>query len=149
MKNRKCMCPYTLLSQAQSHMHFYLYAFYNNQYTKSLNYSLNFILQSCELDLDEEISKVEQSEPFIVVTSKLGSATSQIFICCEGEMFLESKSMRDAIVDLMSVYYVFDISYPKPLCAMMIFLQHHVFSLEDQQTVPPALKTLISNLQKM
>jgi len=99
-----------------------------------LNYSLNFILQSCELDLDEEISKVEQSEPFIVATSKLDSAISQIFICCEGKMFLESKSMGDAIVDLMSVYYVFDISYPKPLRAMMIFLQHHVFSLEDQHS---------------
>jgi len=98
------------------------------------------------VDLEEEISKIEQSEPFV---SKPGTETSQIFVCCEKQIYLESKSMRDALVDMMSTYFVFNISYPRSLHGILIFLQHHVFNLVDQQTVPVIAKTLLGNLQKL
>ena len=55
--------------------------------------------------MDEQIIEIAQSEPFILVTGKPGMETSQIFICCEGQIFAESKSMKDALFDLIAVYY--------------------------------------------
>ena len=101
------------------------------------------------MDLEDEISEMEQSEPYITVTSKPGTDTSQIFLCCESQIFIESKSMRDAMIEMMSTYFVFDIVYPKSLYGVLIFLQHHVFNLQDQQTVPSTVKTLLANLQKL
>ena len=92
---------------------------------------------------------MEQSEPFIVVTSKPGTETSQIFVCCERQIYLESKSMRDALLDMMATYFVFNIAYPKGLHGILIFLQHNVFNLVDQQTVPSVVKTLVGNLLKL
>ena len=101
------------------------------------------------MDLEEEISEMEQSEPYIVITSKPGTESSQIFVCCERQIYLESKSMRDALLDMMSTYFVFNIAYPKSLHGILIFLQHHVFNLPDQQTVPSVVKTLHRNLLKL
>ena len=92
---------------------------------------------------------MEQSEPFIVVTSKPGTETSQIFVCCERQIYLESKSMRDALLDMMATYFVFNIAYPKGLHGILIFLQHNVFNLLVQQTVPSVVKTLVGNLLKL
>ena len=63
--------------------------------------------------------------------------------------FSGSLSLRDSKIDLMSSYFVLDISYPKTISGILIFLQHHVVCLSDQQAVPPAVKTLLTNLQKM
>jgi len=97
----------------------------------------------------KEVSEIEQSEPFIVVTSRPGTESSQIFVCCEKQIYLESKSMRDASLDMMSTYLVFDIAYLKSLHGILIFLQHHVFNISDKQTVPSSVKTLLGNLQKL
>ena len=85
----------------------------------------------CEVNLEEEIFEIEQSEPFVIVTSKLGTETSQIFVCCEKQIYLESKSMRDASVNMMSTCFVFNISYSRSLHGILIFPQHHVFNLVD------------------
>lgn len=110
---------------------------------------LVIFLQSTEADIDQEVAELDQSEPFIVVTGKPGTSTSQFYIYCESSFRVESKSLRDAIIDVMSVYFVLDISYPKPISGVLIFLQHHVFRLQDEQAVPPAVKTLVTNLQKV
>ena len=100
-------------------------------------------------DIDQEVAELDQSEPFIVVTGKPGTPTTQFYICCESFILMESKSLRDAVVDVMSAYFVFDISYPKSINGALIFLQHHVFCLPDEQAVPSAVKTLVTNLQKV
>jgi len=110
---------------------------------------LKVLLQSTEANIDQEILELNQFEPFILVTGEPGTQTSQFFICCESEVLWESKSLRDSMIDLMSSYFVFDISYPKTISGILIFLQHHVFCLSDEQAVPPAVKTLLTNLQKM
>ena len=75
--------------------------------------NLNVLLQTTEVD--QEILGLDQSEPFILVTGEPGTQTSQFFICCESEVLWESKSLRDSMIDLMSSYFIFDISYPKTI----------------------------------
>jgi len=102
-----------------------------------------------EVDIEEVISETAQYEPFILVTSKSGTETSQIFICCEGEIYIESKSIKDALLDLLSTYFVFDVAYPKSTQNILLFFQHHVFNLQDQQISSSAVKTLVANLEKL
>ena len=42
------------------------------------------------------------------------------FIACETQVVCESKILLDAVIDLITCYYVFDISYPKGM--QVIFL---------------------------
>ena len=93
--------------------------------------------------------EVAQSEPFILVTGKPGMETSQTFICCDGQIYIESKSVHDAMLDLIFTYFVFDIPYPKITCSILIFLQHYVLNLPDNQTASSTVKTLVTNLEKL
>jgi len=90
---------------------------------------------------------MQQSEPYLVVTGSPGDENCQFLVCCEQDIFLESESVKDAIIDLISTYYVFNIAYSKPLNVVYIFLQHFVFNMTDDQTVPPATMKLVGNLR--
>ena len=77
--------------------------------------------------LDTEVSKIEQSAPFLVWTGTAGDENAQFYVCCEQSVLTESKTVRDAVIDLMATYYVFDIAYPKTVCAMMLFFSTYCF----------------------
>ena len=57
-------------------------------------------------------------------------------------------TVKDSIIDLIAAYYAFDISYPKSLSAILFF-QHFVMGIKDQQTIPIATAKLIGNLNKL
>ena len=90
-----------------------------------------------------------QSEPFLLVTGIPGTDNCQVFVCCEKEIFMESKSIKDSLLDLIATYFVFDIAYPKFLSAVLIFFQHFVINVPDQQPVPSTVSKLVGNLQKL
>lgn len=62
-----------------------------------------------------------ESAPFLVWTGTAGDENAQFYVCCEQSVLTESKNVRDAIIDLMATYYVFDIAYPKAISAIMLF----------------------------
>lgn len=47
--------------------------------------------------------------------------------------------LKGAIIDIICYYYVLDISYPKVMYALLIFLQHFVFCITDSGTIPAAV----------
>ena len=96
-----------------------------------------FLLQCCDVDVDSEISE-------LLITGEPGTENCQIFICCEGQLYIESKSIKDALLD-----FVFDIVYPKNLRNVLLFIQHFVFDLPDQQPVSSSLSTFVTNLRKL
>ena len=49
------------------------------------------------------------------------------FVYCEQSVLTESKTVRDAIIDLIATYYVFGIAYPKTISAIMLFCFSIVF----------------------
>ena len=63
-------------------------------------------IQTSDADIDEEVKQ-------IVATGQPGHENAQFFIACEQAILLESKSVQDALVDLISTYYIFDMAYPK------------------------------------
>ena len=78
------------------------------------------------MDIEREVGGISQAEPFIAITGRAGTEAAQFFIICEKSILLESKSLRDAFIDLIAAYYVFDIAYPKSVASVMLFFQHYV-----------------------
>lgn len=72
----------------------------------------------------------------------------QFYIVVEKQVLLESDSIKDSIIDLISVYFTFDIAYPKLLYPVCLFLQHHVLDIVDKQRVPNNVTILLSSLDK-
>ena len=51
---------------------------------------------------------------------------------------ISSKSVIDGMLDMMAIYFSFDITYPKYISSILLFIQHYVFDLKDEQLLPPA-----------
>ena len=77
------------------------------------------------------------------------SEGQQYFIVIEKALLAESSSLPTAIVDLVASYFVFDIIYPQPLYAVLIFIQHFVLQIIDKQKVPQSVNVLHSSLVKI
>ena len=73
----------------------------------------------------------------------------QFYISVEKQIIGFSKSVFSALTNLISAYYVFNIAYPKPINALLIFVQHFVLLLKDKQHVPASVTQLISVLDKL
>ena len=100
-------------------------------------------MQTSDVDADEAISTVEQSAPYLVITGTPGSINCQVFIGCEQEIFFECSSIRDSIIDLIGTYFVFNISYPKYLNSIFLFIQHFVKPGPHRPHAPGFLKLIL------
>ena len=108
-------------------------------------------MQTCNVGTDQEVKHISQYEPYIVVTGQSGHENAQFFVVCEQAVLLESKSIWDALVDLIATYYVFDMAYPKPVSGLLLFFQHVAFDIKDKQKSPrsPRLCKLKQNLSAL
>ena len=97
--------------------------------------------------MGQEISAIKQAAPCIVITGVAGDENAQQFYVCAEQH--ESSTMRDAMLDLVVSYFVFDISYPKSLSAILIFIQHQIFGMGDSQSIPMAAAKLMGNIKKL
>ena len=99
--------------------------------------------------MEQEITAIKQAAPYIAITGIAGDENAQFYVCSEQKIVLESSSMRDAVLDLMASYFVFDISYPRSLSAILIFIQHEIFRITDSQSIPMAAAKLMGNFKKL
>ena len=77
--------------------------------------------------------KIKENAPYLIMlTSDEGY---QFNVVVERNILPESGNLTTAILDLFSSYYTFNIMYPRPFYATMIFIQHFVFCITDKQTV--------------
>ena len=94
-------------------------------------------------DLEAEISQLSITSPYVIVTNN-DNDNKQYFVVVENAIFLESTDFTEALLDLLSVFFCFNIEYPKQLYPILIFLQHHVCNIKDQQVVPNVVKVIYS-----
>ena len=90
-------------------------------------------------DLESEVEEIGVSSPYIIVTHT-DDDSRQYFVVVEKMILVESSNMAAALQDVMSVYFTFNIAYPRPLYPVLLFFQYHVFEIEDNQTVPNIVK---------
>ena len=74
------------------------------------------------MNLDSEIAKIDKGSPYLIMlTSEEGQ---QLFVVVERALLAESGNITTAVVNLVALYFSFDIVYPQPLYAVLIFIQH-------------------------
>ena len=105
-------------------------------------YNLNILHVQITSDIDTSIQRIQQAEPYILLT--LGEGSFQFFIVAENQIFCESSSLVDAIKDMFATYFVFDIQYPKPTNPVLTFLQRFVLDIKDLQPIPASVTRLVS-----
>ena len=65
------------------------------------------------VDLEVELEKIDKGSPYILkLTSDVGN---QYFAVVEKKILAESSNLSTIILNLIAVYFVFDIVYPQPL----------------------------------
>ena len=104
-------------------------------------------------DPHTEVSGNSTTTLYIVVTTTLyivvtttDEDTKQYFVVVEELVMIESDSFSQVLQDLISTYFTFDIAYPKQLYPVyvLLFLQHHVCTIQDQQPIPNVVKIVYS-----
>ena len=94
-------------------------------------------------------AQVEKLPPFPqIVALRSDMAEEQFFIAVEKHVLLESRCINTALLDMMSVYFTFDIAYPKPLYSLLLFIQRFVLNIRDSQPVPNNVTVLVTALSK-
>ena len=70
----------------------------------------------------------------------------QFYVTSEKQTIAESSSLLNALIDVLSAYFAFDMAYPTKLYPLLIFFQHHVLDLTDEQKKPNNVTILYSSL---
>ena len=52
-------------------------------------------------------------------------------------------SFISSLVDVFATFFVFDMSYPMKLNPLMVFIQHYILELKDEQTESNNVKILL------
>ena len=89
--------------------------------------------------------------PHILVVGEAGASDAHYFVANDSETLMESQSMPDAILDLVAVYHVFEVPYPKQQEAVLIFLEHFVFglNLRPNSSIPIITANFVTNLNRV
>lgn len=98
-------------------------------------------------DIDEEIAKIPIQAPCIVIIEASEATTYDVVV--EGASLVQSTDLSTALVDLFSAYFAFDIVYPPELHPVLIFFQHYIFGLKDQQKVPVSVTTTVATMRRL
>ncbi len=75
--------------------------------------------------------------------------STHYFIAVEKKVLLESASIEGSVLDLIGAYYSVDIVYPRQLYPLLIFIQHIILNIFDQQRVPTNFTILCTSLDKL
>ena len=94
------------------------------------------------MDVDEEAEKLPPFPQIIVLKH---CQQQQYYIVVEKNV-LESDGVEESILDLIGAYFTFDISYPKKLYPVLLFIQHIMLNIVDKQRVPNNVTILRSCL---
>ena len=95
----------------------------------------------------EEILALEQNHVYVAVIT--GDTSVQILLTCERQVIAEAHSATRLLVGLISLYFTFNIAYPKQLNSLLLFIQRFILCIEDKSPIPSNLHSFISALDKI
>ena len=100
-----------------------------------------------ESDLDNEVISIDSNHPYIGLVT--ASSSVQVFLVVEREVLQSLHSDSTVFLEMISMYFTFNMVYPRPLYPVLIFVQHFVLVLKDKQPIPTSVMTLVSSLDKL
>ena len=85
--------------------------------------------------------------PYLVICTS--SEATSYHVMVEQQPTTEASTFGSALLDLYSSYFVYDIAYPKPFYSLLVFIQHYILGLNDEQADPPAVIEITTSLMNM
>ena len=95
-------------------------------------------------DADEEAERVGRKEPFILICETNESCEYIVFV--EKECLMSTKSVVDAVADVICAFFVFDLVYPRSVYPLLVFFQHTLMGIKDTEKMPASILTLLTSL---
>ena len=105
-----------------------------------------YFLQDSD-DLSSFVQSISLKAPYLLVT--YSAEETNFHIVVEQEIIAEVSNYESALIHLLGTYFIFDIAYPKPLCALLLLLQHYILGLSDSQHDPPSVMEMVTSLKNM
>ena len=105
--------------QLQNDVFFETNVFFETLLVKHNNIFVSLFMQA-SADLNSEVNGNATMTPYIVVI-KTDEDIKQFFVAVERSVMVESDTFSQALQDLISSYFTFNIAYPKPLCPSLLF----------------------------
>ena len=99
-----------------------------------------------DCDVESVVNQINQSEAYVLATPTCTADSKLYHLIVDHVFMFSTENLRDALIDIICYYYVLDISYPKVMYALLIFIQHFVFGITDTGIVPPSVINLCSRL---
>ncbi len=97
--------------------------------------------------MDEEIARLPVTAPCILMMEASEATTYDVVV--ERASLVQSTDVDTALLDLFSAYFVFDIAYPPELYPVLLFFQHYILGLKDEQKVPVSVTTAVTTLRHL
>ena len=99
-----------------------------------------------EHNLDEEAMTLSENHPYMGVV--IGGTSLQVFVIVERTV-LETVEASTALSGLIAAYFSFNMTYPKGLYPLLIFIQHYILKIKDKQPTPICLTKFLSSVDKI
>ena len=97
-------------------------------------------------DLDTAAMKLSENHPYLGVV--LGGTSLELYLIVERRI-LEAVDTTSLFTALIGSYFAFNMSYPKSLYPLLIFIQHFLLVIRDKQPLPVVLTKLLSTLDNL
>ncbi len=99
------------------------------------------------MDIVEQANEIGDNYPYLVLVS--GDSNFEFVVICERVILSKPSNLLDSVVTLIGAYFSFNIEYPTQLKGILIYTQHLLLDIKDNQPVPNSVKQLSSALDKL
>ena len=103
-----------------------------------------FCIQSLA-NFEGEVASKLVNHPYIAIIVEGGALVMQLVV--ERIPLAPCDSLIDALLGATTIFFIFDIQYPKHIEATMIFFQQLVLDVKDKQSIPSVVTRVYSALE--
>ena len=95
------------------------------------------------MDIENQASSFHNNFPYVAVS--VGDISCEFLVICERIPLIKSSNLVTIVNCLIATYFTFNIEYPASLKSIMIFTQHVLLGITDEQPVPNTVLQLRSS----
>ena len=90
----------------------------------------------------------QQLPPFPCLVVWKSDIALQASVVVEGKILSPEKTVKEEMLTLVAAYFGMNISFPKPLYPVLVFIQHQILKIKDEQHEPNITKIVLSTMHK-
>ena len=103
-------------------------------------------MYSFHLQLDSDAQAIKSANHPYLAVAVASAGSIQVCIVVERMILATTDDFSEALFMLMSAYFAFNMEYPAPFKALMLFIQHLVMEVKDAVPLPSSATRVFSAL---